>query len=87
MILLYAAIYQLTNARVTIRVLFAQNGSKIARIKTQRQNIYGCVWQGEGRGKSQLIFALQKMREQNANLINGTKATPPTEMPAYRSGS
>lgn len=40
-----------------------------------------------GRGKSQLIFALQKLREQNTNLINGTKATPPTEIPAYRSGS
>lgn len=50
MILLYAAIYQLTNARITIRVLFTQNGSKIARIKTQRQNIYGCVWQGGGQG-------------------------------------
>lgn len=42
---------------------------------------------GESRGKSQLIFALQKMREQNANLINGTKATPPREIPAFRSGS
>lgn len=43
MILLYAAIYQLTNARITIRVLFTQKGSKIARIKTQRHNEWMCV--------------------------------------------
>lgn len=56
MILLYAAIYQLTNARITIRVLFTQNGSKIARIKTQRQNIYECVWKGGGQGEEPINF-------------------------------
>lgn len=57
MILLYAAIYQLTNARITIRVLFTQNGGKIARIKTQRQNIWMCVEGGQGEEPINFRFA------------------------------